>query len=360
MRKSILYGCITAGIMFLMQSALFAANGEENSKTLPSEDKMNSENSGIQRDFPTFTNPVFPNVAADPCIVFFEGKYYAAMSGENGIDLFCSDRIGGLGQSRPIRIFNGEKGTDHACQFWAPEFHRINGIWYCYFTGSPGNINEHRMFVLRCLDAAPDGRWEFAGALTGGDDGWCIDGTVFIHEDRPYMIYAHGSPKGEQLVIRPMLSPVELGSERAVIAEPRPEDKGVLEGAFQLQTKKHNLLIISANQSHTDDYQLTALELVGGNPMDPKCWKRLDKPFMTKSDTEFGPGHCSVFALDDSSFYLAMHVITASGSGWQGRKIWVQKIELDADGYPAAGQHPVRAGSPQPEPGRRSKRPAMK
>ena len=90
----------------------------------------------------------------------------------------------------PKVIFDGEKcGFWADREVWAPELHKYNGIYYLF--GSCKAENKHRATHIFVCDT-PDG--EFVPLtdtpITPAD--WeCLDGTFWVENDKPYIVFSH-------------------------------------------------------------------------------------------------------------------------------------------------------------------------
>jgi len=96
--------------------------------------------------------------------------------------------------------------------------------------------------------------------------------------------------------------------------------------------------VYSASGSWTDDYCLGLLTLVGDDPMDPSSWvKEKQSVFSKLSGWVYGPGHCSFVPAVDGSLWMIYHANLVSGTGWDGRSIWIAPVEFNSNGKPRFG-----------------------
>lgn len=90
----------------------------------------------------------------------------------------------------PKVIFDGSKCNFWADRdFWAPELHKYNGKYYLF--GSCKAENKHRATHIFVCDT-PDGDFLplTEGPITPSD--WeCLDGTFWIENGKPYIIFSH-------------------------------------------------------------------------------------------------------------------------------------------------------------------------
>ncbi|MBR6005376.1 MAG: family 43 glycosylhydrolase, partial [Clostridia bacterium] len=138
-----------------------------------------------------------------------------------------------------------------------------------------------------------------------------------------------------------MSDPLHIDGERVLISSPlfSWEKKGmpINEGPAVLYHGDDVFLVYSASGSWTDDYCLGMLTLTG-NPGSAAGWTKSPFPVMKKTDTAFGPGHCS-FVTSGGEDYIVYHANLESGTGWNARSIRLQpfsyRFGLPVFGTPA-------------------------
>ena len=87
-------------------------------------------------------------------------------------------------------IFDGKKTGFWADRdFWAPEVHRYNGRYYLFGScKAEGMCRATEIFV----SDTPDGEYVPVSDKSITPDGWeCLDGTFFVEDDVPYMVFCH-------------------------------------------------------------------------------------------------------------------------------------------------------------------------
>ena len=100
-------------------------------------------------------------------------------------------------------------------------------------------------------------------------------------------------------------------------------------------------IVYSANDSKFDDYCLGLLTFAGGDILDPACWQKSPEAIFAQTEDIHGPGHCSFTTVtegDREVDYVVYHANRISGSGWNGREVFIQPIEWDEQGYPLLGK----------------------
>lgn len=301
----------------------------------------------------TITNPIAPT-GNDPWVIYHEadGYYYYCYSGRGGICVARMENFYDLEKAQPVKVWTPPEGTEYSRELWAPELHYLDGNWYVYVACDDGNNDNHRMFVLKGTTQDPTDPFEFVGKITDETDRWAIDGTVMQYNDKLYFVWSGWPGKvniTQQIYIAEMSDPCTISSERVLISHPELdwELKGggctVNEGPVAISHNGIMHIVYSASGSWCDDYCLGLLTLTGDDPLDRDAWTKASEPLLAKSDSVFGPGHCSFTTAADGSDWVIYHANLESGFGWGGRSSWTQKVTWDENNYPVLGE-PVKAG----------------
>ncbi|MBB5351654.1 GH43 family beta-xylosidase [Haloferula luteola] len=305
-----------------------------------------------------FANPVAEH-GADPWVIHEEGRYYYCYSGRGAIWVAASDSLLKVFKSKAVEVWRPERGKPWSHGLWAPELHRIGGVWYVYVAADDGDNAQHRMQVLRRQEADPCGPFEHAGELNLAEDRWAIDGTALEHAGQLYHIWSgwEGTENVQQnLYISRMEDPVTPVGPRVKISQPehdwelRGGNPRINEGPTALVNGEDTFVIYSASGSWSDHYCLGILKLVGGDPMDPASWVKSRKPWFEGSRRVIAPGHASfTVSPDGRENWIVYHVARHPGAGWD-RQVQIQPFTFDrTHGAPEIGA-PVRAGVKIPVP----------
>ena len=322
------------------------------------------EETTVKVIYETVQNPVAPS-GADPWITRHGDKYYYCYSspvwffGGVGVNEIPSiDKVTTEGGSQ-VYVAPAEEGADlsHSFNYWAPELHYIQGEWYIYVACDDGNNETHRMYVLKGTTQNPTDPFEYVGQITDPSGKWAIDGSVVEIKGELYFIWSgwEGDVNvAQHIYIAHMSNPWTIDSQRVMLSTPEYawEKNGeplINEGPTALYHGDKTFIVYSASGSWTDDYCLGMLTLTGEDPMDPASWKKSDSPvFEKRFGTCFGPGHASFTTAVDGSLWMIYHGNLQSGTGWEGRSIWIAPVTFDKDGNPDFGkpqkevQFPVR------------------
>jgi len=309
-----------------------------------------------------FVNPI--GEGADPWIVR-DGKnksyLWCLSEGNRAIAIHTSDNLSSLGEKHVVWRAPGE--GPYSKEIWAPELHFLDGHWHIYFAGSDGKNANHLTYVLRSRTDDPLGEYELHGPLATGEgaDGkspnlWAIDMTPLVHKGNLYALWSGWDGAGTDrqfLYLASMKSPTTMAGPRVQICsnddfrweftKTEGKGRGLNEGPQVLQPGNRTLVLYSCGASWLPTYKLGMLELVGDNPLDPKAWKKHEKPVFTATEQTYGIGHsCFVKSPDDSEWWHIFHAKRDRQPGWR-RAIFAQPMEIGKDGYPEFGR-PVAAG----------------
>lgn len=303
--------------------------------------------------YETVQNPVAP-AGADPWVVRHGDKYYYCYSspvwffGGVGVNEISSiDKVTTEGGSQ-VYVAPAEEGADlsHSFEYWAPELHYLNGEWYIYVACDDGNNETHRMYVLKGTTQDPTDPFEYVGQITDPTNKWAIDGTVMELNGELYFIWSgwEGDVNvAQNIYVAHMSDPCTIDSERVCLSVPTYawEKKGephVNEGPAVLQRDGRTFVIYSASGSWTNEYCLGMLTLVGEDPLNPAHWEKAAEPvFRKRAGVCYGPGHCSFTTALDGSVWMVYHGNLQSGTGWDGRSVWIAPVTFDENGNPDFG-----------------------
>ncbi len=299
-----------------------------------------------------FTNPI-AETGNDPWVIYHEGYYYYCYSGHGGICVERFENLYDLESDEYNKVWQPPEGEAYSKELWAPELHYLNGEWYIYVACDDGDNKNHRMYVLKGTSQDPTDRFEFMGKIYDGTDRWAIDGTVMQYNGKMYFIWSGwtGSQNVRQnLYIAEMSDPCTISGDRVRISTPELEweklggTPHINEGPVAIEHNGTVHIVYSASGSWCDDYCLGLLTLTGEDPLDENAWRKLERPILSKSDTVFGPGHCSfTTSPDGSQTWVVYHANAVSGSGWSGRSVRMQLVTWDENNYPVIGE-PVDLG----------------
>lgn len=275
---------------------------------------------------------------ADPWVIHHDGQFIWSQSHDNGVAIRRAETLAGLAEATPELLWKAPESGPYSKEIWAPELHFYQGHWYIYVAADDGDNHNHRMIVLHADSLL--GPYAFAGKLKLTPDRWAIDGTLVPFGGKLYFIWSgwEGDENTAQhLYICPMADPLTPSGERVRISSPEFdwEKRGsggpgklptINEGPQTLERNGTLHIIYSAAGSWCDDYCLGRLTLApSSDPLDPSAWQKHPEPVFEKTESIFGPGHCSF--VDNTLVY---HTARVSGSGWD-RVVRAQPFTWDGD-----------------------------
>lgn len=249
-----------------------------------------------------------------------EGFYYfiATAPEYDRIEIRKADSINGITDAEPKVVWRKHDKGVMGHHIWAPELHRIDGVWYIYFAaGEAENIWQIRMYVLSNKSADPmAGRWVEEGRIKTKMDSFSLDATTFEHRGQRYLVWAQRLPAEKHntaLLISRMASPTELEGPEVVLTRPElPWEKqghDVNEGPAVLI--KNGYVFLTYSASATDhNYAMGLLwARQDSNLMDAASWHKLTVPVFTTDDRlkRFGPGHNSFTVAEDGRTDLLVY-----------------------------------------------------
>jgi len=314
----------------------------------------------------TFTNPLLP-MGPDPWNIYKDGYYYYTHTLQDSLVIWKTKNLADLKTAERKTIFVPPAGTAYSKELWAPEIHFLDNKWYVYFAADDGNNNNHRMYVLENASSDPfEGSWKFKGKVGDRSNKWAIDGSVFYHKNKLYMVWAGWEGdvnERQEIYIARMRSPLKVKGRRVKISSPQfdwekhgdlndpnnPPHVDVNEGPQILRNQGKTFIIYSASGCWTDFYALGMLTLKGKNLKRPKSWVKSDQPVFKQApeNSVYAPGHNSFFkSPDGTEDWILYHANSEPGQGCgRFRSPRAQKFTWNADGTPNFGK-PVKEGEP--------------
>ena len=311
--------------------------------TEPATEITTEEETTVNVTYKPVQNPVY-TAGADPWIVEHDGAYYYCFSAWDSVVWVNKlSSIADVTWDGCAFVYVAPQEGMYSHEYWAPELHYINGEWYIYVAADDGNNENHRMYVLKGTSQDPMQPFEMVGQITDPTNKWAIDGTVMQLGGELYFIWSgwEGDVNvAQNIYIAHMSDPCTIDSERVCLSVPEYKwekvgEPHVNEGPAVLQHDGKTFLVYSASGSWTDDYCLGMLTLTGDDPMNPDHWEKAERPvFKKRPGVCYGPGHNSFCQAPDGSVWMIYHGNLVSGTGWDGRSIWIAPVIFDEEGYP--------------------------
>lgn len=274
----------------------------------------------------------------DPFVLLHEGSYY--LYGSTDKDIWKSDGVGfdvyrsngGLDEFEgPFPAFRPPQGFWSLKNFWAPEVYRYGGGWVMFATFLPKN-GRRGTAVLKAK--SPMGPFLPLGGAPLTPAAWeCLDGTLYVEEGIPYMVFCHEWQQvgdGQICVMRldEDLSAAAGEPELLFTASAAPWAKPlagrapgsyVTDGPYLYRAKNGSLLMLWSSFGEDGRYRIGVATSQSGLLKDP--WLQSNEPLYTADG-----GHGMLFGAKDGTLYLAIH--TPNNTPME-RPIFCEVLEQD-------------------------------
>lgn len=290
----------------------------------------------------------------DPFVFKHNGKYYHCFTEDSAsVSLACANTVEELQSAEPKLVFSPteEKDREYSKEVWAPELHIIDNKCYIYVACDDGLNLNHRMYVLTNNSSDPMANdYVMLGKITDESDCWAIDGTILYHNNKMYFVWSGwegGVNICQKIYIAEMSSPTTISSKRVMISTPEydweklgargePGSPHINEGPFAVYNNGNTYILYSAAGSWCENYCITALKLVGDDPLNKDSWEKFAEPIFSINETVKGAGHCSVIE-ENGRYYVYFHAWDKAEnplswktvSLWQGELHFGDKITID-------------------------------
>ncbi len=250
----------------------------------------------------------------DPYVLLYNGKYY--MYGTNGayafgkgsvLHVYTSDDL--VEWSEPRVVFSPSKDFWADQDFWAPEVHEYNGLFYMLVSFK--SEKRHRGTQILCADS-PSGPFEpISDGPVTQEDWECLDGTLCVEDGTPYLIFCHEWTQindGEICAVELSAdlkiansSPFLLfrASDNKQMRPVRDDDKFVTDGPFIYKHTNGSLLLIWS--SFSDEGYCEAIAYSESGKISGP-WKHFDELLFSRDG-----GHGMIFKDKEGSLKFIMH-----------------------------------------------------
>ncbi|KAM0421245.1 hypothetical protein ACHAPT_010967 [Fusarium lateritium] len=295
-----------------------------------------------------FTNPI--KTGSDPHIAYHDGMYYLTSTTWTDVRITAASTIEGLKTAESHVIWSDRSNPSRACNFWAPEIHKVGDHWYVYFSASVCNADwgivlpSLRVYVLEGGTENPlSADYDISGPIVPPNyNAGMLDATLFDIEGTKYFLFSAvdgpESPDGASLWIAELLSPTTCGNA-TMIAAPEfdweQEDSAVLEGPYGIISPAGTIYVVySADSCNTPAYKLGVMKFTAGaDPLDPESWTKFTEPIFQTMNGLYGPAHNAFFKSPDSTedwqvFHANLNANDGCGST---RKTFIQPVSWKDD-----------------------------
>ena len=255
----------------------------------------------------------------DPFILPYKSKYYLIFSptwnNKNGFYITVSEDLENW--SEPTICFDPPKDFWANKNFWAPEMHFYKGNFYIFASfGAEGKKRATQ--ILKSKN--PEGPFEVWSPPLTPNNKNCIDGTLYVEDDIPYLIYSHeviDDPQrvGSLWLVKLTEDLKATASEHSLIfkgsapkwsekkwdlVESDPLTAWVAEGPFFYKTANGELLMLWSSHTAPDNYAEVISYTKNGSVFGD--WKHSDKFLMDKNG-----GHGMLFKDFDGNLKFTLH-----------------------------------------------------
>lgn len=300
---------------------------------------------------------------SDPCICYYQGRFFLSASGQRSVVFRISDTLEGLTKADPVAVYTIPETDQVHTNMWAQEMHIIHGIPYVFTTVGEKDWFTVRSHVLRCsgdpanpedweaprLVLKPDGTELREGGISLDMTCFCVDGVHYVMwSDRGFRTRGAEGVEAESADIYIATidpdAPWQLTTNPVCILRPmygwdRCQTE-VDEGPYLLRHGDDLFVTISGSSTGLADlYCLGLLHARrGNNLLSPDGWEWLPYPVLTKESVpgEYGPGHnCFLKDQETGDDLLIYHAVPHDETGRaKGRHMGIRRVHWAANGYP--------------------------
>ena len=278
----------------------------------------------------------------DPFILPYDGVYYLFGTNgdfsQNGCGFVCRTSHDLVEWSDAQICFTPPKGFWADAQFWAPEVHEYNGKFYMFASFYRKDRTGMRCTQILCADS-PEGPYEPLSQPATPSEWMCLDGTLYVEDDVPYMVFCHEwlqTVNGEMCLRQlsadlgqPLGEPMLLFRAKDLPACRQTRSGGyITDGPYLYHSSDGKLLMLWSTFTEKGYCQAVAISQ-SGKVSGP--WKQCDV-LLSESDG----GHGMIFRSFDGEMYFTMH--RPNSPGGAERAVLIPIGELDNEPYLLLGE----------------------
>lgn len=304
---------------------------------------------------------------ADPFILRYRQHYYfiASVPEYDRLELRQATTLAGLAEARAVIVWQKHDSGEMSELIWAPELHRIDGVWVIYFAAAPtreikDGLFQHRMFAIACHDEDPlSGKWQECGRITTPIDSFALDATHFVHQQKNWYLWAQKDPAiqgNSNLYLAELETPWSLKGAPVMLSRPEYawECVGFSVNEGPAAIHHGNRLFVSYSASATDENYCMGLLWIDNDadPLRPENWQKSPEPVFktSRKNRQFGPGHNSFTVAENGGDVLVYHArnyteIEGDPLYDPNRHTCIKIFGWDDNGMPLFGEPPENSAT---------------
>lgn len=252
----------------------------------------------------------------DPFILLSDGVYYlygTTALGKGGYGCYTSDDL--KTWYGPFCVFDAEKekGFDGEGDYWAAECHEYKGSFYLFATYRSKTTGYRGTSVFKSESPLGPFKEISDGHITPhGTDS--IDGTLYVEDGVPYMVYVQEHTSAEDGVggmayarlsddlTHFVSEPVTIFKANSPVWADR--DNSVTDGPFLYKTSDGSLVML---WSTFDSGYIVTTAFSSNGKIDGKWRQNSRALYRRDSENEYDGGHAMIFTDKSGRLVMAMH-----------------------------------------------------
>ncbi len=300
----------------------------------------------------------FAENRADPCCMYWHGKYYfiATNDADNNHTLYirCADTLEGIITAPEVLLLDSVTYPGIGGLLWAPEFHEIGGRLYIFHGATEGEFYYEESRVMQLREGGdPMCREDWSKPhMVVKQDGTplceagkviSLDMTTFVYEGSVYAMWSQRQfipvDQGAFLYLAKIdeKEPWKLLTTPVCVALPEygweNNHTFVVEGPYALW-HDGQLMITYSGAAVDATYAVGLLKpVMGSDLLNPANWRKNNFPLLSSRSVpgEYGPGHNSYVTDENGLTWNFYH----ARPGVQGvRSACARRVHFDIDGEP--------------------------
>ena len=278
----------------------------------------------------------------DPFILLDNGVYYLYGTGVNRDwdttvwDCYVNDSGSLSGEWKKTENLVYKKPADAEKQFWAPEVHKYNGLYYMIATYFSSKTQHRGSSILS--STSPTGPFvEISDGHITPHDRDCIDATFYVDKNgQPWLVFVHewtctddgigrmDAAKLSDDLTHLISEPVEIFRADS----PSWTDQYVTDGCFIRTLSNGKPIMTWSNFDEDGGYTIAVAHNESGD-IDGE-WKHEAAPLYKRGTLDHHDGgHCMIFTDTDGEQYICCHSPNAPCEECKERTILIPVEEKD-------------------------------